>query len=94
MWHFQGFSKYEPVGSHASFSATFKGQVYTTTTWYKNQHVPSEGITSGNAAGYCILNSRNASASLTLLGKLIQIDLLVRTEAWLQIWPQTKDDDK
>ena len=48
MWHFQGFSKNEPVGSYASFSARFKGQVYMTTMWYKNQNFPSEGITSGN----------------------------------------------
>ena len=55
MWHFQGFSKYEPVGSHASFSARFKGQVYMTTMWYKNQNFPSEGITSGNAVGVLYL---------------------------------------
>lgn len=50
--------------------------------WTNVQKNPSEEVTSGNAVTWCTLNSH--SASLTLLGKLIHIDLFVRLQFGLK----------
>lgn len=81
---FPRFFKNDPVGSHASFTARFKGQVYASEMWYKNQNFPSEEITSGNT----VVDPELYNALLTLLSKLIQIDLFERAAGWPQMWLQ------
>lgn len=73
-------SKSYTVDSHVSLNVRVKGQMCTNVG--QESKCLHEEVSTGKAVASYILNSYNAS--LTLLGRLIQIDLFVRLQHGLK----------